>query len=208
MSCWAGASSRNGTPTFNGDATTLCRRDAEGALRQVRLGLESFRTVQCWLEDFYRGRFLLRCNRLVRKLHRTHETTTLLLASTLMPLLLAFGSSFRATALHFTPLRALTHDELLSCQVGLLGSLMLPLPLNFKGIAANVFAVKLYLVVPTSCGSALVPRTSGFTWSRRNIAARNVSCPGWPHQGLIMRDFVMISVRLSAMRFGTNLRLC
>eukprot|EP00439_Symbiodinium_sp_Y106_P083602 s905_g23.t2 len=58
---------------FNRDATTLCRRDAEGALRQVRLGLESFRTIQGWLEDFYRSRYLLRCQRLVRKLHRTDD---------------------------------------------------------------------------------------------------------------------------------------
>ena len=38
---------------FDDNAAALCRRDANGALRKVFLGLESFAVLKSWLEDHY-----------------------------------------------------------------------------------------------------------------------------------------------------------
>ncbi|CAE7831617.1 unnamed protein product [Symbiodinium sp. CCMP2592] len=58
---------------FSHDGTTLCRRDAAGALRKVHIGLESFRVVQTWLEGFYRQQYLGRCKRVSHHMHRVLE---------------------------------------------------------------------------------------------------------------------------------------
>ena len=191
---------------FNSDATALCRRDAEGALRQV--DLESFRAIQGWLEDFYRSRYLLRCQRLVRKLHRGDDDD-LAVGLNLEAPPIGFRVQFQGhrAALHAA---VLIRTELPFCRGALLGSLTLPLLLNSKRIVASVFAVKPCRVVPTFCGPALVPRTSGLTWNRRSIAVRSDSSPGtfvrnlWLRQGLTIRAFATTSVRPFALHYRVN----
>ncbi|CAE7249901.1 unnamed protein product [Symbiodinium sp. CCMP2592] len=54
----------------NARADTIFRRDASGGLRKVCVGFENFSVLKGWLEDFYRGQFLLRCRRIAKSLHR------------------------------------------------------------------------------------------------------------------------------------------
>ena len=54
-------------------ADAFYRRDAQGGLRKVCIGYESFAVLRVWLEDFYRDQFLRRCKRVAHSLHRPPE---------------------------------------------------------------------------------------------------------------------------------------
>ena len=55
---------------LNDQADAFFRRDAQGGLRKIRIGFESFSVMKIWLEDFYRDQYLRRCKRVTQSLHR------------------------------------------------------------------------------------------------------------------------------------------
>ena len=54
-------------------ADAFYRRDAQGGLRKMCIGFESFALFRVWLEDFYRDLYLRRCKRVTHSLHSPPE---------------------------------------------------------------------------------------------------------------------------------------
>ena len=58
---------------LNEQATVFHRRDAQGCLRKLSIGYESFKGLRVWLEGFYRDQYLRRCKRNTNSLHRAPD---------------------------------------------------------------------------------------------------------------------------------------
>ena len=58
---------------LNEQATVFHRRDAQGCLRKLCIGYESFKGLRVWLEGFYRDQYLRRCKRITNSLHRAPD---------------------------------------------------------------------------------------------------------------------------------------